>query len=149
MEHVSLISHEGDVTSPFFSGPASCLLQTMTKTPAKFQKDWLKTVRGVASTNYPSHCALCLQTDRRMDVHTSGHLLGTTVLTFRLKISNKMPKYPTVASILLGSYFGHLQNKLQVANSSLHNICCYDPALLPSIICLGRLRIDSKYIFNL
>ena len=31
-------------------------LQTMTKTPAKFQKDQLKTVRGVASTSYPSHC---------------------------------------------------------------------------------------------
>ena len=27
--------------------------------------------------------------------------------------------------------------------------CCYDRALLPSIICLGRLRIASKYIFNL
>ena len=26
---------------------------------------------------------------------------------------------------------------------------CYDRALLPSIICLGRLRIASKYIFNL
>ena len=26
---------------------------------------------------------------------------------------------------------------------------CYDCALLPSIICLGRLRIASKYIFNL
>ena len=26
---------------------------------------------------------------------------------------------------------------------------CYDLALLPSIICLGRLRIASKYIFNL
>ena len=25
---------------------------------------------------------------------------------------------------------------------------CYDRALLPSIICLGRLRIASKYIFN-
>ena len=31
-------------------------LQTMTKTSAKFQKNWLKTVRGVASTSYPSHC---------------------------------------------------------------------------------------------
>ena len=43
-----------------------------------------------------------------------------------------------------------------------HNICfyednqkqisreyCYDRALLPSIICLGRLRIASKYIFNI
>ena len=27
----------------------------MTKTPAKFQKDRLKTARGVASTNYPYH----------------------------------------------------------------------------------------------
>ena len=26
---------------------------------------------------------------------------------------------------------------------------CYDRALLPSIICLGRLRIASKYIYNL
>ena len=26
---------------------------------------------------------------------------------------------------------------------------CYDRALLPLIICLGRLRIASKYIFNL
>ena len=26
---------------------------------------------------------------------------------------------------------------------------CYERALLPSIICLGRLRIASKYIFNL
>ena len=26
---------------------------------------------------------------------------------------------------------------------------CYDRALLPSIICLGRFRIVSKYIFNL
>ena len=26
---------------------------------------------------------------------------------------------------------------------------CYDRALIPSIICLGRLRIASKYIFNL
>ena len=26
---------------------------------------------------------------------------------------------------------------------------CYDRALLPSIICLGRLRIASKYILNL
>ena len=31
-------------------------LQSMTKAPAQFQKDWLKTVRGVASTSYPSHC---------------------------------------------------------------------------------------------
>ena len=29
------------------------------------------------------------------------------------------------------------------------HIHCYDRALLPSIICLGRLRIASKYIFNL
>ena len=29
------------------------------------------------------------------------------------------------------------------------DIQCYDQALLPSIICLGRLRIASKYIFNL
>ena len=27
--------------------------------------------------------------------------------------------------------------------------CCYDRSLLPSIICLGRLRIASKYIYNL
>ena len=26
MEHFSLISHGGDVMSPYFSGPASCLL---------------------------------------------------------------------------------------------------------------------------
>ena len=26
---------------------------------------------------------------------------------------------------------------------------CFDLALLPSIICLGRLRIDCMYIFNL
>ena len=30
-----------------------------------------------------------------------------------------------------------------------HCVLCYDRALLPSIICLGRLRIASKYIFNL
>ena len=28
-------------------------------------------------------------------------------------------------------------------------VSCYERALLPSIICLGRLRIASKYIFNL
>ena len=30
-------------------------LQTMTKTPAKFQKVWYKTARGVAPTSYPCH----------------------------------------------------------------------------------------------
>ena len=38
------------------------------------------------------------------------------------------------------------------ASDNLHHamfVYCYDRALLPSIICLGRLRIVSKYIFNL
>ena len=30
-------------------------LQTMTKTPAKFQKVWYKTVRGVAPTSHSCH----------------------------------------------------------------------------------------------
>ena len=29
MEHVSLISHEGDMMSPYFSGPASCLFASL------------------------------------------------------------------------------------------------------------------------
>ena len=58
----------------------------------------------------------------RTDVLTYGHLLSATVLIFRLRIPNKMPKYPTSASDLLGTYFGHLQNKWQVPNSC-PNIC--------------------------
>ena len=57
------------------------------------------------------------------DILTDGHLLGTTVLIFLLKIPNKMPKYPTSASNLLGTYFGHLRNKWQVPNSCLPNTC--------------------------
>ena len=41
-------------------------LQTMTKTPVKFQRDRLKTVRGIASKNYPSHCVYG-RTERRTD----------------------------------------------------------------------------------
>ena len=33
--------------------------------------------------------------------------------------------------------------------NTIYCYLCYDRALLPSIICLGRLRIASKYIFNL
>ena len=47
------------------------------------------------------------RTDPCTDVHTYGHLLGTSVLIFRLKIPNKMPKYPKSASNLLGTFFGH------------------------------------------
>ena len=42
----------------------------MTKTPAKFQKDLLKLVRGVASTNYPSHCVYGWAEGWRMDENT-------------------------------------------------------------------------------
>ena len=38
----------------------------MTQTPAKFQKDLLKTVRGVVSTSYSSHFVYG-RTDRLMD----------------------------------------------------------------------------------
>ena len=53
-----------------------------------------------------------------------GHLLATTVLIFRLKIPNRMPtcNYPTSASNLLDTYFGHLPNKWQVPISCLPNI---------------------------
>ena len=63
------------------------------------------------------------QMDGWTDILTDGHLLGTTILIFQLKIPNKMPKYLTSASNLLGTYFGHLQNKWQVPNSCLPNIC--------------------------
>ena len=52
-----------------------------------------------------------------------GHLLGTSVLIFRLKIPNKMPKYPKSASNLLGTFFGHQRNKRQEPNSCLPIIC--------------------------
>ena len=38
---------------------------------------------------------------------------------------------------------------LNMAEHENFSANCYDWALLPSIICLGRLRIVSKYIFNL
>ena len=34
---------------------AHAYLQTRTKTPAKFQNVWYKTVKGVAPTRYPRH----------------------------------------------------------------------------------------------
>ena len=43
--------------------------QTTTETPGKFQKDQLNKVRGVASTNYPSHCVY-EWIDRRTDGRT-------------------------------------------------------------------------------
>ena len=72
---------------------------------------------------YPIYDHSFARTDARADVRTYGHLLGTTVLIFRLKIPNKTQKYPTSASNLLGTYFGHLRNKWQVLSSCLLNIC--------------------------
>ena len=45
-----LIKNDGKITPK-----AHAYLQTMTRTSAKFQKVWYKTVRGVASTSYPHH----------------------------------------------------------------------------------------------
>ena len=51
---------------------SNAYLQTMTKTPAMFQRDRLKTVRGVASTNYPSDCVYG-RTEGRTDGRTDEH----------------------------------------------------------------------------
>ena len=56
-----LMKNEGRIT-PKPHAP----LQTMIKTPAKFQKDQLKTVRGDAPTSYPSH-SVYGQTESRTD----------------------------------------------------------------------------------
>ena len=45
-----LIKNDGRITPK-----AHAHLQTITKTPAKFQKVWYKTVRGVVPTSYPCH----------------------------------------------------------------------------------------------
>ena len=49
-------------------------LQTITKTPAKFQKNRFKTVRGLASTSYPSHC-VCGWKESQMDGQTDKPIL--------------------------------------------------------------------------
>ena len=82
----------------------------------KFVQNWLSGFRGELFWK-------CKRMDARTHIHTDGHLLGNTVLIFRLKIPNKTPKYPTSASNLLGTYFGHLRNKWQVPNLCLPNIC--------------------------
>ena len=61
-------------------------------------------------------CTRKTATNGITDVRTYEHLLVTTVLIFRLKIPKKTPKYPTSASNLFGTYFGHLRNKWQVPN---------------------------------
>ena len=78
----------------------------MTKTPAKFQKDRLKSVRGVVSTNYPSHCVYW-RTDK-----------PTLIVPFRLKsgdnkgadrrIDTWMGKHNTICTILFIVWFGHV-----------------------------------------
>ena len=49
--------------------------------------------------------------------------VGYYCVNFSLKISNKTPKYPTSASNLLGTFFWDKQNKWQVPNLCLPNIC--------------------------
>ena len=41
-------------------------LQTILKTPVKFQKDWPKTVGGVADTRYILHIYICSIRARKM-----------------------------------------------------------------------------------
>ena len=41
-------------------------LQTMTKTPVKFQKNWYKTVGGVAPTRYPLSIHIVKDKARKM-----------------------------------------------------------------------------------
>ena len=46
-------------------------LQTMTKTPAKFQKVWYKTVRAVVPTSYPCHPV----TSKKQELRQAGHYM--------------------------------------------------------------------------
>ena len=47
-------------------------LQTILKTPVKFQKDSPKTVGGVADTRYLLHIHICSIMDRQTDRRTDG-----------------------------------------------------------------------------
>ena len=61
-------------------------LQSLTKTPVKFQKDWDKIVGGVALTKYPlkswTNGCTDARTDARTGARTHGH--GQRLMAFRI-----------------------------------------------------------------
>ena len=61
---------KSDINNGRITSKPHAYLQTMPKTPAMFQKDQYKTVRGVAPTSYPSHCVYG-RTDSRNDGRTN------------------------------------------------------------------------------
>ena len=69
-----------------------------------------------------------------------------------IALSVQVKKFKTFKMDAMAAIWDFLSQRFELfflSTSHPYASYCYDRALLPSIICLGRLHIASKYIFNL